>query len=355
MKSGSVTSLLVGFLVCSLLYALPSHATPRGAVCLPAGGLFQNDTFCCGNINDNWIPGRLVRGDWFYSHAAKRSNLLLIAKSANGKRKEQLLAQAKALQTKIQERTPICEAIGASLRLKAVPTPTPTVTPSPTPRPTATPLLSVTAKLSQVNGQSVVACTVKDSRGHAVRSQTVSVQKAAAVTGPFADWMSKKTTVNGQALLPYSQPTYTLYVRCATVAGGMAAAQPVLIVSNTITIKGKKPRPTPTRDSETDSALRPRRQADSDPDADSHSDVADSHSYSDADPDSHSDSDSNTNADGHSDARQSLRPTPTPTANCRRRHATPTATPSPTPDSDTDPDEHCHDVCSARTSPRATG
>ncbi len=222
MKSGSVTSLLVGFLVCSLLYALPSHATPRGAVCLPAGGLFQNDTFCCGNIKDNWIPGRLVRGDWFYSHAAKKSNLLLIAKSANGKRKEQLLAQAKALQTKIQERTPICEAIGASFRLKAVSTPTPTVTPSPTPRPTATPLLlSVTAKLSQVNGQSVVACTVKDKRGHAVPSQTVSVQRAAAVTGPFADWMSKKTTVKGQALLPYSQPTYTWYVRCATVAGGI--------------------------------------------------------------------------------------------------------------------------------------
>ena len=251
MKTRSVTSLLVGFLVCLCLYALPSHATPRGAVCLPAGGLFQNDTFCCGNINDNWIPGRLVRGDWFYSHAAKRSTLLLIAQSANGKRKEQLLAQAKALQTKIQERTPICEAIGASFRLKAVSTPTATVTPSPTPSPTprstATPLLfSVTAKLSQVKGQSVITCTVKDKRSHAVPSQKVSVQKADALTGPFAVWMSQKTTANGQALLPYSQPTYTLYARCATVAGGTAAAQPVLSVSKTITINGKKPTRTPS-------------------------------------------------------------------------------------------------------------
>ena len=149
MKNGAVTSLLVGFLVCSLLYALPSHAAPRGAVCLPVGELFQNDTFCCGNINNEWIPGRVVKGDWFYSHAAKRSNILLKAKSANVKRKAQLLAQAKALQAKIQERTPVCEAIGASLQHKPKPTPTPTPAatvgmqkkrkPTPTPRPTATP------------------------------------------------------------------------------------------------------------------------------------------------------------------------------------------------------------------------
>ena len=82
----------------------------------------------------------------------------------------------------------------------------------PTPTPTAAPRLVVGARLTQVSGHSVIACTVKDSKGHALRSQTVSVQKAAAVTGPFADWMSKKTTANGQALLPYAQPTYTWYV-----------------------------------------------------------------------------------------------------------------------------------------------
>ena len=73
-----------------------------------------------------------------------------------------------------------------------------------TPTPTATPRLLVTAKLTQVSGHSIIACTVKNSSGKAVRSQIVSVQKAAAVTGPFANWMSKKTAVNGQALLPYA-------------------------------------------------------------------------------------------------------------------------------------------------------
>ena len=100
-----------------------------------------------------------------------------------------------------------------------------------TPTPTATPRLLVTAKLSQVSGHSIIACTVKDSSGHALPSKKVSVQKAAAVSGPFADWMSKKTNVNGQALLPYSQPTYTWYVRCAAV--DTATALPMLSVSRT--------------------------------------------------------------------------------------------------------------------------
>ena len=124
--------------------------------------------------------------------------------------------------------------------------------------PTGTPRPLVTAKLSQVGGQSVITCTVKDSRGHAVRSQKVSVQKAAVITGPFADWMSQKTNVNGQALLPYAQPTYTWYVRCAAAlppgvtepAGrGVRRAKTqnsVLVVSTTMTIRGKKLRPSPT-------------------------------------------------------------------------------------------------------------
>ena len=104
----------------------------------------------------------------------------------------------------------------------------------------------VTAKLSQVSGHSVIGCTVKDSSGHAVRSQKVSVQKAVAITGPFADWMSKKTAVNGQALLPYAQPTYTWYVRCASTLPAGTAAQQTLFVSATKTIRGIKPRPSPT-------------------------------------------------------------------------------------------------------------
>jgi len=114
----------------------------------------------------------------------------------------------------------------------------------PTPTPTATPHLLVTAQLSQVSGKSIISCTVKNRSGHAVPSQTVSVQKASAPQGPFAVWRSKKTNVKGQALLPYSQPTYTWYARCATT--DTATALPMLSVSRTLTITGNKPRPSPT-------------------------------------------------------------------------------------------------------------
>ena len=63
-----------------------------------------------------------------------------------------------------------------------------------TPTPTATPQRRyVTAKLSQVSGQSVITCTVKDSRGRVVPSQKVSVQTASAPQGPYSVWMSKMT------------------------------------------------------------------------------------------------------------------------------------------------------------------
>ncbi len=116
----------------------------------------------------------------------------------------------------------------------------------PTPTPTAAPRLVVGAGLAQVSGHSVIACTVKDSSGHAVPSKTVSVQKAAAMSGPFALWMSKKTNVNGQATFPYAPPTYTWYVRCASMAGAAARAQSTLYVSATKRIVGKKWRPSPT-------------------------------------------------------------------------------------------------------------
>jgi hypothetical protein len=104
------------------------------------------------------------------------------------------------------------------------------------PTPTAMPRLLVTARLTRVNGHSAVACAVKDSSGRAVPSQKVSVQKAGAMTGPLANWMSKKTAANGQSIFPYAQPTYTWYVRCAAADS----------VSPIKTIKGKRPRPSPT-------------------------------------------------------------------------------------------------------------
>ena len=118
------------------------------------------------------------------------------------------------------------------------------VSPTPTPTPTA-PCPLVTARLTQVSSHLVIACTVKDSTGLPVPSKIVSVQKAPAVTGPFAVWMSKKTNVNGRALLPYVPPTYTWYVRCAAACSASPSATTRYSVSQTLTIKGQKPRPSP--------------------------------------------------------------------------------------------------------------
>ena len=85
----------------------------------------------------------------------------------------------------------------------------------------------LTGRLSQVNGRSIITCTVKNSRGRAVASQKVSVQKASALSGPYAVWMSKVTNVQGQALFPYAPPTYTWYVRCAA-AGYVSGSKLVM-------------------------------------------------------------------------------------------------------------------------------
>ena len=92
--------------------------------------------------------------------------------------------------------------------------PAPTPTPVAVPAPTGTPLV-VTIKLTQLSGHRIIACTVKDRAGQAVVSQIVSVEKAAAATGPYTTWMSKKTNLKGQSLLPYAQPKNTWYVRCS--------------------------------------------------------------------------------------------------------------------------------------------
>ena len=115
-----------------------------------------------------------------------------------------------------------------------------------TPTPTATPCPLVAARLAQMSGHLVIACTVKDSSGLAVPSRTVSVQKSPAVTGPFAVWMSKDTNVNGQALFPYAQPMYTWYVRCASACSVSPSAAARYSVSRTLRINGRRPRPSPT-------------------------------------------------------------------------------------------------------------
>ena len=113
-----------------------------------------------------------------------------------------------------------------------------------TPTPTATPQRYVTAKLSQVSGQSVITCTVKDSRGRAVPSQKVSVQTASAIQGPYSVWMSKKTNAQGQALFPYA-PSRSARIRLTTDPRCVRCAA-AGSVSPTKWIKGKRPTPTPT-------------------------------------------------------------------------------------------------------------
>ena len=68
--------------------------------------------------------------------------------------------------------------------------------------PPAAPPRLVYIGLTQVSGHSVVYCTVKNSSGLRVPSQTVSVQKSSTIQGSYAVWMSKKTNVKGQAIFP---------------------------------------------------------------------------------------------------------------------------------------------------------
>ena len=70
--------------------------------------------------------------------------------------------------------------------------------------------------LTTVNNRSVIYCTVVDSSNKSrVTSQAVSVEKSRDSAGPYAQWASKTTNVNGQAVFPYSPPKNTWYVRCA--------------------------------------------------------------------------------------------------------------------------------------------
>ena len=89
-----------------------------------------------------------------------------------------------------------------------------------------------------MNGHSIITCTVKNSRGCAVASQKVSVQKASALSGPYAVWMSKLTNVQGQALFPYAPPKNSWYVRCA--AAGNVSASKLIIGSASATAARKR-------------------------------------------------------------------------------------------------------------------
>ena len=129
----------------------------------------------------------------------------------------------------------------------ATATPIPSATPTRTPKPTPTPkkrfhvtigLSSTTATLSQVSGRSIITCTVKNDAGRPVVSQIVSVEKAAAATGPYTTWLSKQTNMKGQGLYPYAQPKNSWYVRCS--AAGNVSGSKRIIGSASATARRKR-------------------------------------------------------------------------------------------------------------------
>ena len=90
-------------------------------------------------------------------------------------------------------------------------------------------LSRATGALSQMSARPTVTCTVKDSDGKPVASQTASVEKAATATGPYTTWMSAKTNRKGQSVLKYATPKGTKYVRCS--AAGYVSASKVIVGS----------------------------------------------------------------------------------------------------------------------------
>ena len=128
------------------------------------------------------------------------------------------------------------------------------------PRP-ATPLLHVTAKLSQVSGQSIVTCTVKDSRGRAVPSQKYRYKRPLHHKGQLSPEVKEDKRARPCPLsictVEISQDPADIghsCVRCAA-AGGVSPIKWIKRPrpttdcnpeSQTQTIKGRKPTSTAT-------------------------------------------------------------------------------------------------------------
>lgn len=75
---------------------------------LPSSSLIQGSGYWCGKISNKWIPGKLLSGSYFYSHAAERTNILAQAAKASASKKKSLTKQAAQLKTYITQRAPVC-------------------------------------------------------------------------------------------------------------------------------------------------------------------------------------------------------------------------------------------------------
>ncbi len=85
-----------------------ASAAPKGAQKLPRTSLIKASGYWCGQISNQWIPGKLVQGSYFYSHATERANILEEAKNASPRRQRALRRQAAELKRDIDSRTPAC-------------------------------------------------------------------------------------------------------------------------------------------------------------------------------------------------------------------------------------------------------
>ena len=106
MKSPLRVALLL--LAVSSIPLSAASAAPKGAKKLPSSSLIQATGFWCGKISNKWIPGKLLSGGYFYSHAAERTNILEQAQNASANKKKSLTKQAAALKANITSRTPTC-------------------------------------------------------------------------------------------------------------------------------------------------------------------------------------------------------------------------------------------------------
>lgn len=133
MKSNKTLKILI-LLILNLCLTKPGYAAPKGAVKLGPDKLFQVGSIYCGYINGTWIPGRKLSGDYFYSRAAERKDVLKKAKNAPSKLKAKLKKKAKNLLSKKNSEGPTC-----------------LVGPTPTPTPTTTPMSGSSIVLSRLN------------------------------------------------------------------------------------------------------------------------------------------------------------------------------------------------------------
>ena len=106
MKS-PIRLLVFSLAVASLPISIAS-AAPKGAKKLPSSSLIQATGYWCGKISNKWIPGKLLSGSYFYSHAAERTNVLAQAANASASKKKSLTKQATQLKNLITQRTPAC-------------------------------------------------------------------------------------------------------------------------------------------------------------------------------------------------------------------------------------------------------